>query len=140
MLFKVHVVSNCYRIVIYSSEMWYCVTGFLIFGNSIMVSSSGVWKFVSITEYCWTHLYYSLTPHIDLVDTSRCWLIQASKSSSCTHITYNQSQPFAVPQVSYHLISLWTLPKLNPLASSYMITQHPFSWSHYTPKSLSQLP
>ena len=111
MLFNVHMVSsNGYKIGINSSEMWCCVTGFLMFGNSVMASSSTVWRFVNITEYCWTHLYYSLAPHIDLVDTSWCWLIQAPKSSSCTHIT----QPFAVPQVSYHF----------PILSSPDLTLH----------------
>ena len=132
MLFKVHMVSNCYKIVIHSSELWYGVTGFLIFGNSIMAWSSRVWRFVNITECYWTHLCYSLAPHIDLVDNSWCWLIQAPTPSSCTHSTFNQSQLFAVPQVLFsYFIIIWTVPELNPLGPSYIITQYPFSESHH---------
>jgi hypothetical protein len=147
MLFKVHMVSDCYNIGINSSEMWCCVTRFMTFRNSVMASSSKVWRFVNITEYCCTHLHYSLAPHIDLVDTAWCWLIQAPKSSSCTHITYNQSQPFAVPQVSVsfsYFVITWSHSELclnwtHQLHHTWSLNI-PFQGHIITPKSLPQLP
>jgi hypothetical protein len=141
MLFKVHVMSNCYEIGKNSSEMWWCVTGYLI--PDILKQCNGLtFKGLNVDEYYKVLLYYSLAPHVVLVDTSWCWIIQTHRSSSCMHITYKQLRPFTGPLVSYHFHilsspdhtwnSAWTKPTSSimcdyttSLSGSHHYTQAP---------------